>query len=104
MDTSEYQQYGEDSVNGAARERKTVVSLDSEEYEKMGLVSSEVKTEWKTLKHYLTKKPQEDMASQLHELVTNETLITMFPNLNTFASICLAIPVRTAAVERSFSR
>ena len=42
----------------------------------MGLVSSEVKTEWKTLKHYLTKKPQEDMVFQLHELVTNETLIT----------------------------
>lgn len=26
------------------------------EYEKMGLVTSEVKTKWKTLKHYPTKK------------------------------------------------
>ena len=81
-----------------------MVSLDGEEYEKMGLVTSEVKTEWKTLKHYLTKKPQEDMGSQLHDLVTNETLITMFPNLNTLASICLAIPVGTASVERNFSQ
>ena len=44
-------------------ERKTAVSLDGEEYKRMGLVSSEVKTEWKTMKHYLTKKPQEDRAS-----------------------------------------
>ena len=64
----------------------TAVSLEGEEYEKMGQVSSEVKAEWKTLKHYLAKKPQEDMASQLHELVTNEILISMFPNLNTLAS------------------
>ena len=32
------------------------------------------------------------MASQLHELVTNETLMNIFPNLN------------TASVERSFSQ
>ena len=44
------------------------------------------------------------MASQLHELVTNETLISMFPNLNTLASICLTIPIGTASVERSFSQ
>ena len=57
--------------------------LKVKEYEKMGLVSSEAKAEWKTLKHYLTKKPQEDLASQLHELVT---LISM---LSTLASICV---------------
>ena len=44
------------------------------------------------------------MASQLHELVTTETLISMFPNLNTLASICLTIPNGTASVERSFSQ
>ena len=59
------------------------MSLEGEEYEKTGLVSSEVKAEWKTLKHYLAKKTQEDVASQLHELVTNKTVISMFPNLNT---------------------
>ena len=50
------------------------------------------------------KKKKEDMASQLHELVTNETLISMFPNLNTLASICLTIPIGTASVERTFSQ
>ena len=107
VDTSEYQQYGEGSVTVLLDQyggRKTAVSLEGEEYEKMGLVSSEVKAEWKMLKHYLTKKPQEDMASQLHELVTNETLISMLPNLNTLASICLKIPIGTASVERSFSQ
>ena len=107
VDTSEYQQYGEGSVTVLLDQyggRKTAVSLEGEEYEKMGLVSSEVKAEWKTLKHYLTKKPQEDMASQLHELVTNETLISMLPNLNTLASICLTIPIGTASVEQSFSQ
>ena len=71
VDTSEYQQYGEGSVTVLLDQyggRKTAVSLEGEEYEKMGLVSSEVKAEWKTLKHYLNKKTQEDMASQLHEL------------------------------------
>ena len=41
---------------------------------------------------------------QLKELVTNETLVTMFPNLNTLANISLSIPVSTASVERSFSQ
>ena len=102
MDTSEYQQYGDDSVMVLLDQyggRKTAVSFEGEGYEKMGLVSSEVEGEGKTLKHYLTKNLQEDMASQLHELVTNETLITLFPNLNTSASICLTIPVGTASVE-----
>ena len=61
VDTSEYQQYGEGSVTVLLDQyggRKTAVSLEDEEYEKMGLVSSEVKAEWKTLKHYLAKKPQ----------------------------------------------
>ena len=109
VDTSEYQQYGEGSVTVLLDQyggRKTPVSLEGEEYEKMRLVSSEVKAEWKTLKHYLAKKTktQEDMASQLHELVTDETLISMFPNLDTLASICLTIPIGTASVERSFSQ
>ena len=59
MDTSEYQQYGEGSVTVLLDQyggRKTAMSLEGEEYEKMGLVSSEVNAEWKTLKHYLAKK------------------------------------------------
>ena len=44
------------------------------------------------------------MKLQLKELVTNDMLVSMFPNLNTLANICLAIPVSTASVERSFSQ
>ena len=44
------------------------------------------------------------MGAQLHELVTNDMLKTMFPNLNIIANICLSIPVSTASVERSFSQ
>ena len=36
--------------------------------------------------------------------IINETLISMFPNLNTLASIRLTIPIGTASVERSFSQ
>ena len=31
-------------------------------------------------------------------------LVTIFPNLNVLANICLTIPVSTASVERSFSQ
>ena len=48
------------------------------------------------------KKP-EDIAKQLIELVTNEMLITIFPNLSKIDFIFLTIPVTTASVERSFS-
>ena len=53
VDTSEYQQYGEGSVTVLLDQyggRKTAVSREGEGYEKMGLVSSEVKTQWKSLK------------------------------------------------------
>ena len=46
---------------------------------------------------------KEDLASQLHELASNDMLQAMFPNLNTLANICLTIPVATASVDRSFS-
>ena len=38
------------------------------------------------------------------ELITNEVLVTMFPNLQNMASIGLTLPVSTAFVERSFSQ
>ena len=44
------------------------------------------------------------MTSQLTELITNEMLATMLPNLHKLASIGLTIPVSTASVERSFSQ
>ena len=50
------------------------------------------------------KTAKEDLASQLHELVSNAMLQAMFPSLNTLANICLTIPVATASVKRRFSQ
>ena len=33
------------------------------------------------------------MKAQLKELTTNDMFITMFPNLNVLADVCLTIPV-----------
>ena len=52
----------------------------------------------------MAMKPQENMKSQLTDMVSNDMLTTMFPNLHTIATISLSIPVATASVERSFSQ
>ena len=41
---------------------------------------------------------------QLKELLANETLTALFPNLYKLAAICLSIPVSTVSAERSFSQ
>ena len=70
---------------------------------KPALISSDLSTEWKTFRRYITLQPKEDMKAQLKESTTNDMLITMLPNLNVLADVCLTIPVGTASVERSFS-
>ena len=98
--------YGEESVGkliahyGEDREAETV---DGEEIVKAA-ISTEIRTEWKTFHQLLVKQPQDTTASQLKELVSNDMLKAMFPNLNKIASIGLMIPVSTASVERSFSQ
>ena len=52
----------------------------------------------------MAMKPKENMKSQLTDMVSNDMLTTMFPNLHTIATISLSIPVATASVERSFSQ
>ena len=68
------------------------------------MISSDVTTEWKAFRQFMAKQPKDNMKLQLKELVTNETLIAWFPNLNTLATVSLSIPVSTASVERSFSQ
>ena len=65
--------------------------------------SSDLTTEWKTFRRYITNQPREDIKEQLKELSTNSMMQTMFPNLSILANVCLTIPVGTASVERSFS-
>ena len=99
--------YGEESVGkliahyGEDREAETV---DGEETVKAAMISTEIRTEWKTFRQLLVKQPQDTTASQLKELVSNDMLKAMFPNLNKIASIGLTIPVSTTSVERSFSQ
>ena len=52
----------------------------------------------------MAMKPKANMKSQLTDMVSNDMLTTMFPNLHTIATISLSIPVATASVERSFSQ
>ena len=78
-------------------------SVLSEEFVVPALVSSDLKTEWKTYRRYITNQAKENMKEQLKELSTNSMLETMFPNLSVLAKVCLSIPVGTASVERSFS-
>ena len=65
--------------------------------------SSDLPTEWKTFRRYITNQPREDIKEQLKEFSTNSMMQTMFPNLSILANVCLTIPVGTASVEGSFS-
>lgn len=76
-------------------------SVEGEEFVMPALVSSEIHTEWKTYRRYITTQPQEDVKKLLKELAINSMLVAMFPNLSALASICLSIPVSTASVERT---
>ena len=80
---------------------KIVLTLNDEETVKTTVISSEVQTEWVTFHTWLAKKPKDSIALQLKELITNEMLVTIFPNLVT---IGLTLPVSTASFERSFSQ
>ena len=107
VSSSHLASYGEDSIDvlmnhyGAEKPAHTV---QGEEFMKPPLITSEVHTEWKTFRCFLSKKPEEDMKAQLRELARNDMLVTMFPNLSALSNVCLSIPVATASVERSFSQ
>ena len=51
----------------------------------------------------LIKQPKDDISMQLKELLTNDMLIALFPNLHKLATICLSIPISIASAERCFS-
>ena len=76
VSSSHLASYGEDSLDvlmnhhGAEKPAHTV-----EEFMKPPLITSEVHTEWKTFRCFLSKKPEEDMKAQLRELARNDTRI-----------------------------
>ena len=78
-------------------------SLEGIEFEKVAIVSSDLSTEWKTYHHLLNKQPKDDISLQLKELLPNDMLIALFPDLHKLATICLSIPISTSSAERTFS-
>ena len=73
---------------------------------KEGMITLDVRTEWKMYCQLLSKQPKDNLKTQLQvlELATNDTLIALLPNLHKFACCCLSLPIGTTSVERSFSQ
>ena len=51
----------------------------------------------------LIKQLKDDISMQVKELLTNDMLIALFPNLHKRATICFSIPISTASADQSFS-
>ena len=106
LSTHELPLYGDSSIQtpiGQLGRDLPAKSLEETEFEKAAIVSSDLSTEWKTYRQLLIKQPKDDISMQLKELLTNDMLIALFPNLHKLATICLSIPISTASVEQSFS-
>ena len=73
--------------------------LEGTKFEKATIVASDLSTEWKKYR----QQPKDDISMQLKELLINDMLIALFPNLHKLATICLSILISTASAERSFS-
>ena len=88
--------YGEDQVKvllehyGSEIPAETVVG---DEFLMPAVItsSSDLPTELKTFRRYITNHPREDIKEQLKELSTNSKMQTMFPNLSILANVCLTI-------------
>ena len=52
----------------------------------------------------LSNQPKDNLKTQLKELATNDTLISLLPNLHKLACCYLSLAIGTASVERSFSQ
>ena len=106
-DAPDLLQYGEQAITTLLAHygvEKPAVTLLGEPTNKEAVITSDIITEWKTYRQLLVNKPEDSMKTQLKELVCNEMMKTLFPNLRKIATISLSIPVSTASVERSFSQ
>ena len=78
------------------------------QFVKEGIISLDVRTEWKTYRQLLSKQPKDNLKTQPQELTTNDTLIAFSHCYQTYTSLlaccCLSLPICTASVERSFSQ
>ena len=98
--------YGEESIETLIKHYATDLpaeTLEGKMFTKEAIISNDLRAEWKTYRHLLLTQPKDNLKLQLKELLTNDTLKGLLPDLHILASICLSIPVSTASVERSFS-
>ena len=102
--SEEFKTFGEQSIDTWINHYGTTMTAETDELMKSPIIDSETHTEWKTFRHYSSKKRDSDTKTQLKELTSHEMLVTMFPNLSALANICMSLPVSTASVERSFSQ
>ena len=107
VDSPDLPQYGEQAITtllahcGAEKPTETLLG---EPTNREAVITSDITTEWKTYRQLLVNKLENNMMSQLKELVCNHMMRTLFPNLSKIATTNLSIPVSTASVERSFSQ
>ena len=99
LSTHELPLYGDSSIQTLIGQFGRDLPAKSTEFEKAIIVSSDISTEWK-MYH---QQPKDDISMRQKELLTNDMLIVLFPNLHKLATICLSIPISIASAERSFS-
>ena len=63
-------------------QRKPAETLSGEDCTREAIISSDVHSEWITYKNFLAISRKDDTTSQLKELVTNDTLRALCPNLS----------------------
>ena len=106
LSTHELLLYGDSSIQtliGQFGRDLPAKSLEGTEFKKAA-ISSDLSTEWKMYRQLLIKQPKDDISMQLKELLTNDMLIALFPNLHKLATICLSIPISKASAEQKFPR
>ena len=102
LSTHELPLYGDRSIQtliGQFGRDLPAISLEGTGFEKAAIVSTDFSIEWKTYCQLLIKQPKDDIAMQLKELLTNDMLIALFPNLHKPATICLSISISTVSAE-----
>ena len=82
--SSDISKYGEQQIEtilehyGAPKQADTLLGES--------IITPDIVTEWKTYRQLLLKPPEDSMKTQLKELVVNDMMKTMFPNLPNYTS------------------
>ena len=61
------------------------------QFVKEGIISLDVRTEWKTYRQLLSKQPKDNLKTQLHELATNDIYLNSIATKPTQACLLLFV-------------